>query len=138
MSGLTRGQRIRWIIAGVLMLIGGVGFGISIISGTVFYLMNGRAFGAPGFETYGTGPFGQFGVWTTVLSIAFGIVCIAQVVAAVLLILGRRSGWILALVLVPLGLIFTIGFDLPFAYPGVAVTLLLVLWPSRSGSAGTT
>jgi hypothetical protein len=128
---MTRAHRIRWIVAGVLMLIGGLGFGISIISGTVYFLLNGRAFGAPGFETYGTGAFGQFGVGTTILSIAFAVVCIVQVVAAVLLILGRRAGWILALVLVPLGLIFTIGFDLPFAYPGTAVTLVLLLWPSR-------
>jgi hypothetical protein len=141
MCGMTRARRIRWICAGVLMLVGGVGFGISIISGTWYFLQNGRAWGAPGYETYGTGPLGQFGVWTTVLSIAFAVVCIVQVVSAVLLILGRRAGWVLALVLVPLFLIFTIGFDLPFSYPGSAIALVLLLWPSgaalRSGSGGT-
>ena len=138
MCAMNRARRIRLIVAGVLILIGGLGFGISIISGTWYFLQYGKAWGAPGYETYGTGPFGQLGVLTTVLSVLFAVVCLAEVLCGILLILGRRAGWVLGLVLVPLGLIFTIGFDLPFAYPATLATAVLLLWPSRSGSAGTT
>jgi hypothetical protein len=132
MCGMNRARRIRLAVAGVLMLIGGLGFGISIISGTVYFVVYGVAYGPPGFETYGTGPLGKLGTLTTAFAIGFAVVCVAQVVCGILLILGRRIAFVPALVLVPLSVLFCIGFDLPFAYPGALATAVLLLWPSRA------
>jgi hypothetical protein len=94
-----------------------------------------------GFPTHGEGPFEDIGIETSVpLLSAFVAVCAADVVCGVLLLRARWAGAIMSLILLPLGLAFWIGFDLPFAFPlGIARTVL-VLWPSRrvrSGSSGT-
>jgi hypothetical protein len=68
------------------------------------------------------------------LLVAFGVVCAAECAAGWLLWSGRRTGATLALALLPLELVFWIGFSLPFG-PVVAVArtvLILMSWTSTS------
>lgn len=92
-----------------------------------------------GFPAYGHGPFEQIGIPTTVpLLVAFLLVAVAEVVAGVLLWIGRRAGAVLAHILRPIELVFWIGFALPFGpVIGLARTVLIVL-AARRDRAGET
>ena len=58
--------------------------------------------------------------------LAFLMVCMAEVVGAVLLWADRTAGLWLALALLPFEIVFSIGFALPFAPPfGIARTVLV-------------
>ncbi|MGH8824110.1 MAG: hypothetical protein ACRDVN_06510 [Jiangellaceae bacterium] len=70
------------------------------------------------------------------LLVAFLLVCAAECVAGWLLWGGHRTGAILALALLPLELVFWVGFALPFG-PIVAearTVLILMSWSSLSRS----
>jgi hypothetical protein len=99
----------------------GVGFGVFVPLG-IWSVSTGR--GVPeafGYPTYGGGPFEDVGIPTSVpLLLAFLLVCCLEVVAGRLLWDGRRSGALLALILVPVGAVFWWGFALP-AGPVLAV-----------------
>jgi hypothetical protein len=86
-----------------------------------------------GFPAYGGGLFERIGIPSSVpLLAAFLLICILELVAAVLLWGGNRSGAILTLVLLPVGGVFWWGFSLPIP-PIFAVmwTILLLLgWQS--------
>ena len=106
--------------AGCLWL-GGVGFGV-FVPLAIWSVSTGR--GVPeafGYPTYGGGPFEDVGIPTsTPLLLAFLLACCLEVVAGRLLWDGRRSGAVLALVLLPVGAVFWWGFALP-AGPVLAV-----------------
>jgi hypothetical protein len=131
MSMSTRGRRIRLRIAGVLTLILGVGFGIPAGFGAWYFGAHGQVWQFLGNPTNGDGPFVQWGVPNSVpLMVAFVMVCAADVVCGGLLLASSRVGVIGAVVLLPIELVFWIGFLLPFAFPFGIARLVLVLWPS--------
>lgn len=89
-----------------------------------------------GFPAYGMGTFEKVGVTTSVpLLILFLLVCIAECVAGWLMWGSRRRGAILALAILPLEVVFWIGFSLPFGPPLALVRTILIL-ASRSSWKG--
>lgn len=116
-------------IAAGLLALSGVGFGIPCIIG-IRSLAAGK--GVPlvmGFPSYGGGVFERFGIHSTVPLLAgFLLVCALEVVAAVMVWKGSRAGAILGLVLLVPGLVYWVGFSLPFGpLFGVARAILLVV-----------
>jgi hypothetical protein len=115
----------------VALVVDGVGFG-AFAPLPIASLARGG--GIPlvfGFPTYGEGPFEDHGISTTIpLLIGFLAVCLLQVVAGVLVWRGRRTGAVLALVLLPVGAVFWWGFALPFGpvFGVVAVVLVVAGW----------
>lgn len=103
--------------AGVFALLLGLGFGIPGIVGTRYFARHHEIWRFLGFPTYGEGPFERLGIPTTVPLLAgFVLVCAAEVVLGVLLLIGWSPALRLSLVLLPLELAYWIGFALPFAF----------------------
>lgn len=113
--------------AAVCSLVLGLGFGLPGGYGAWYYARNGEVWTFLGFPTYGDGPFERWGLPTTTALLAgFVAVCIAEVVVAVLLWRDATALW-LALALLPVELVFWIGFALPFGpLLGLARTALVV------------
>lgn len=107
----------------------GLGFGLPGIYG-IWSLLKGRGIArVMGFPTYGYGPFEKIGVPTTVpLMIAFFVVCVLECVAGWLLWSGSKSAAIFSIALVPVEMVFYIGFALPFGPPFVLLRLLLLVF----------
>ncbi len=123
--------------AAVLCWLLAAGFGLPDIPAIAHVARGDGVWYFMGFPTYGHGPFEQIGLPTTVpLLVAFLLVAVAEVVAGVLLWNGRRAGSVLANVLLPVELVFWIGFALPFGpILGLLRTLLIIL-AARRGRAG--
>jgi hypothetical protein len=123
--------------AAVLCWLLAAGFGLPDIPAIASVARGEGVWYFMGFPTYGDGPFEQIGIATTVpLLVAFLLVAVAEVVAGVLLWIGRRAGSVLAIVLLPVELVFWIGFALPLGpVIGLARTVLIVL-AGRRASAG--
>jgi hypothetical protein len=115
--------------AAVLAAVPGIGFGVFGVLGLLHLVREGRVWYAFGYPTYGGGPFEQVGLPASVpLLGAFVVVCAGEVVAAVLLWRGRPAGVRLSWVLLPVELVFWIGFALPAGPPlGLARALVLLL-----------
>jgi hypothetical protein len=104
----------------------GLGFGLPAAYGARYYSQYGEVWTFLGFPTYGDGPFERWGIPTSVgLLLGFLAVCIAEVVVGVLLWREVAIAPWLALALLPVELIFWIGFALPFGpllgLPGTAL-----------------
>ena len=118
--------------AAVLAWIAGLGFGLPCAYAIWVLADRGEVWTFLGFPTYGGGPFEDIGVHTTVPLLAgYLLVCIAEVGAGWMLWQHRRVGRLLALALLPLELVFWIGFALPFGpVLGLARTVLILIdWP---------
>jgi hypothetical protein len=117
------------IAAGVISIFLGLGFGIPGILGMRHFAQHGEVWTFMGFPTYGGGPFERIGVMTNVpLLGAFVAVCATEVVLGALLLSGQRSGLWLSLGLLPIEMIFWIGFALPFGPILGLVRTALVIW----------
>lgn len=120
-------------LAGILLLINGVGFGWFCIP-AIRNLLTGRDIPiVMGFPAYGRGPFERVGIQTTVPLLAgFLLVCTLEAVAGLLVWGGSRGGAILALALLPAGAIFWWGFALPFGpvFALLSTIFLLLGWGS--------
>ncbi len=86
-----------------------------------------------GFPAYGGGGFERHGLATTIpLLVGFLVVCIIEGYAGLLLWNGRKTGAILALILLVPGMVYWWGFDLP--YPPIAAVvrtiLIVICWSS--------
>ena len=114
--------------AGVCSLVLGLGFGLPGVYGAWYYARQGEVWTFLGFPTYGDGPFERWGFPTNVaLLLGFVAVCAAEVVVGVLLWGGSTIAPWLALALLPVELVFWIGFALPFGpLLGLARTALVV------------
>ena len=114
--------------AAVCSLVLGLGFGLPGAYGAWSYARQGEVWTFLGFPTYGGGPFERWGLATsTALLLGFVAVCIAEVVVAVLLWRDAATALWLALALLPVELVFWIGFALPFGpLLGLARTALVV------------
>lgn len=68
-----------------------------------------------GFPTYGGGAFEKVGLVMSVpLLVGFLAVCVAEVVPGTMLLTGSPSAPVLSCLLLPLELVFWVGFALPF------------------------
>ena len=114
--------------AGVCSLVLGLGFGLPGVYGAWYYARQGQVWTFLGFPTYGDGPFERWGFPTNVaLLLGFVAVCAAEVVVGVLLWGGSTIAPWLAFALLPVELLFWIGFALPFGpLLGLARTVLVV------------
>ncbi len=101
--------------AGVCSLLLGLGFGLPGAYGAWYFARQGEVWTFLGFPTYGDGPFERWGFPTSVaLLLGFAAVCAAEVVVGVLLWRDASIAPWLALGLLPVELVFWIGFALPF------------------------
>lgn len=120
-------------LAGALLLISGVGFGVFCIP-AIRNLLTGRDIPTVvGLPAYGRGPFERVGIRTTVPLLAgFLLVNILEIVAGLLVWRGSRAGAILALALLPAGALYWWGFALPFGpvFALVRTVLILLSWQS--------
>ena len=114
--------------AAVCSLVLGWGFGLPGAYGAWYYERHGEVWTFVGFPTYGSGPFERWGIPTSVpLLLGFVAVCAAEVVVGVLLWRETTAAPWLALALLPVELVFWIGFALPFGpLLGLARTALVV------------
>jgi hypothetical protein len=106
----------------------GLGFGLPGAYGAWYYSRHGEVWTFLGFPTYGDGPFERWGLTTSVaLLLGFVAVCAAEVVVGVLLWRDTMLAPWLALALLPVELVFWIGFALPFGpLLGLARTAMVV------------
>jgi hypothetical protein len=120
-------------LAGILLMISGVGFGVFCIP-AIRNLLTGREIPVVmGFPAYGRGPFERVGIRTTVPLLAgFLLICILEGVAGLLVWSGSKAGAILALAILPAGAIFWWGFALPFGpiFALLRTILILLSWQS--------
>lgn len=120
-------------LAGIFLLVNGVGFGVFCIP-AIRNLLAGRDIPiVMGFPAYGRGPFEHAGIQTTIPLLAgFLLVCVLEAVAGLLVWGGSRVGAILALALLPAGAIFWWGFALPFGpvFALLSTLFLLLGWGS--------
>jgi hypothetical protein len=110
-------------------LVLGLGFGLPCVFAIRHLARTGQVWTFMGFPTYGHGPFERIGVETNVsLLVGFLAVCVAEVVLAVMLWTGAPHAAATGYALLPIELVFWIGFALPFGpLLGVARTVLLLL-----------
>ena len=114
--------------AAVCSLVLGLGFGLPGVYGALYYARHGEVWTFLGFPTYAGGPFERWGLPTSVeLLLGFVAVCSAEVVVGALLWSDATIAPWLAVALLPVELVFWIGFALPFGpLLGLARTLLVV------------
>ncbi|MBX7112238.1 MAG: hypothetical protein K1X87_10400 [Dehalococcoidia bacterium] len=115
--------------AGLVSIFLGVGFGLPGVAGARHFARTGDVWTFLGFPTYGDGPFEHLGIPTsTALLVAFVAVCVAEVAVGVLLVMGRPLARTLGFGLLPIELVFWVGFALPVGPPlGLLRTILLVI-----------
>lgn len=115
--------------ASALAWVSGVGFGVPGVYGIWHFAQYGSVARVMGLPTYGEGAFERIGIHTSLpLLAAFLLVCIGECIAGWLLWSSARAGAVLALALVPVGLMFWIGFSLPFGPVfGLARTVLILM-----------
>jgi hypothetical protein len=115
-------------MAALLSLALGLGFGLPCVSGIKHFSRTREVWTFMGFPTYGGGPFESAGIPTsTPLLSGFLTVCAAEVVLAGLIWKRHRQARLLSVLLLPVEMLFWIGFALPFGPPlGIARTALLL------------
>jgi hypothetical protein len=114
--------------AAVCSMVLGLGFGLPGVYGTWYYARRGEVWTFLGFPTYGDGPFERWGLATSVpLLLGFLAVCAAAFLVGVMLWRDATLALWLALALLPIELVFWIGFALPVGpVLGLARTALVV------------
>jgi hypothetical protein len=120
-------------IAALCLWISGLGFGIPCIYG-IWSMVRGKGIAyLMGFPTYGNGPFEKIGVHTTtLLLIGFLLVCGLECIAGWGLWRGDKGAAILSFTIIPVEILFFIGFALPFGPIFLIARLffLLIGWAS--------
>ena len=97
-------------------------------------MMNGKGIAyVMGYPTYGNGPFEKIGVHTTTpLLFGFLLVCALECIAGWGLWSGDKGSAILSVGIIPIEMIFFIGFALPFGPPFLIIRMILLVmsWSS--------
>lgn len=121
-------------LAAVCSWVLGLGFGLPCAYGIRYLAVNGETWTFLGFPTYGDGPFTRVGIETTVpLLVAFLLVCVAEVLLGWVLWTRPGVGAWVGLALLPVELVFWIGFALPFGpLLGVVRTVAILVAVARS------
>lgn len=117
------------VAAGCISVFLGLGFGIPCLFGIRHFADTGEVWTFMGFPTYGGGPFERVGLSTSVpLLAAFLAVCLAQVIVGALILADAPHAALLSYLLLPVAMVFWIGFALPLGPPlGLASAVLLYL-----------
>lgn len=120
-------------LAAAASFLSGIGFGLPGVIGAWHLMKTGDVWVFLGFPTYGEGPFRRVGLQTSVpLLSAFVAVCAAEVALGWLIWRRQRSARALSIALLPVELIFWIGFALPFGPPLGLGRVVLLAAESRS------
>jgi hypothetical protein len=123
-------ERVLTKAAGLFSAVNGLGFGLPACYGAWYFARHGFVWrGGLGYPTNGDGPFVDWGLPnSTALMAAFVAVCAAGVAVGGMLWRGSPTSLWLALGLLPIELVFWVGFALPYAFPmGVTRTVLVVV-----------
>src|SRR6187549_76066 len=117
------------VAAAACSLVLGLGFGLPGAFGAVHLARTGEVWRFLGFPTYGGGPFERWGIPTSVALITgFVLVCVAEVVLGVMILVDAPGTTVFAIAILPFELAYWVGFALPFGPPlGIARTVLLFL-----------
>ena len=115
--------------AATLAWVSGLGFGIPALFGLRYFVRNDEVWTFMGFPTYGGGPFERWGLPTSVALLStFAVVCAGELIVGVMLWKDTTVGLWLALLLLPVEMLFWVGFALPIGpLLGVSRTILVVL-----------
>jgi hypothetical protein len=115
--------------AAICSIVLGLGFGLPGVFGALHLARTGEVWTFMGFPTYGGGPFERVGLESTVALIAgFVLVCVAELVVGAMLWVDTPRAALFSLMLLPLELVFWVGFALPFGPPlGIARVVLALL-----------
>lgn len=119
--------------ASICLWFSGLGFGIPCIYSIWYFLKTRNIATLMGFPCYGSGPFEKIGIYTTVpLLFGFMLVCSLECICGWGLWNGDKGSAVLSLAIIPVELIFFIGFALPFGPPLIVIrtALLLFIWSS--------
>jgi hypothetical protein len=120
-------------IASICLWLSGLGFGIPGIYGTWYFLQTKSIATVMGFPCYGGGPFEKTGIHTTLSMLTgFLLVCSLECICAWGLWNGEKGSAVLSLAVIPVELIFFIGFALPFGLPLIVIrtVLIVLIWSS--------
>jgi hypothetical protein len=126
---VSRGQPVTTRTAGAIAVLLGLGFGLPGIYATWFFIDRGEVWTFLGFSTYGDGAFEDIGLETSVpLLLAFLLVCAAELALGWWLWTGRPGNRAFAALLLPVELVFWVGFALPLGpILGVVRTALVLV-----------
>jgi hypothetical protein len=106
----------------------GLGFGLPCLYGTWYLARHGEVWTFLGFPTYGKAFFADHGIETSVpLLLTFLVVCVAELLVGWLLWQQSLAGEWLGLAILPVELVFWVGFALPFAFVLGALRTVLIL-----------
>jgi hypothetical protein len=123
-------------IAAICLWMGGLGFGLPCLY-AMWSLMEGKGIARlMGYPTYGEGPFEKIGVHTTIpLLLGFFLVCGLECVAGWGVWNANKGSAVLSFAIIPVELLFYIGFALPFGPPFLIlrVILLFISWSALQG-----
>jgi hypothetical protein len=118
-------------LAALCLWISGLGFGLPCIYG-IWSALKGKGIAyVMGFPTYGNGPFEKIGVHTTsAFLFGFLFVCVLECIAGWGLWNGDKGCGVMSFALIPLEMLFFIGFALPFGpiFLLIRIILLLISW----------
>jgi hypothetical protein len=102
-------------VASGLACVAGLGFGVVGVVGTVHFARYGEVWHFMGFPAYGQGPFERVGIPTSVPLLAgFVGVCAAEVVVGGMLWTHKPAARRFSVALLPLELVYWVGFALPY------------------------
>lgn len=114
-------------LAGLNAAINGAGFGAFDVPATWHLAHDHQVWYAGGNPTYGNGPFEAHGISVGVpVLIAFFGACLVLTCGGVLLLVPRTTGVTVTVAGIVMCAPFWWGFDLPFAWFGAAIVLVLL------------
>ena len=113
--------------ASICLWFSGLGFGIPAIYGIWYFMKTHNIATFMGFPTYGNGPFVKIGIDTNVpLLVGFFLVCVLECICGWGLWSGDKGSAILSLAIIPVELLFFIGFALPIGSPLIVIRTILI------------
>lgn len=115
--------------ASICLWFAGLGFGLPGLYG-IWSVMKGKGMAyVLGFPTYGNGPFEKIGIHTTLpLLTGFLLVCALECVAGWGLWNNDKGSAVLSCVIIPVEMLFYLGFALPFGPPFILLRLVLLFF----------
>ncbi len=115
--------------ASICLWFAGLGFGLPGLYG-IWSVMKGKGMAyVLGFPTYGNGPFEKIGIHTTLpLLTGFLLVCALECIAGWGLWNNDKGSAVLSFVIIPVEMLFYIGFALPFGPPFILLRLVLLFF----------
>ncbi len=113
--------------ASICLWLAGLGFGLPCLYG-IRSVLNGKGIAyVLGFPAYGNGPFEKMGIPTSLPLLAgFLLVCALECVAGWGLWNHNKGSALLSFAIIPVEMLFYIGFALPFGPPVLILRLVML------------